>query len=175
MKEAPLRRFVRPDRDQIYLRMARELAAFSRCVSLQVACLLVREGRILSTGVNGTPSGWINCDEQFPGGRTPEHTSWSSAHEIHAELNAVIWAARTGIAIEDATAYITHSPCVQCTKNLIAAGISRIVYAEVYYRNHDQEALARFVQENGIAMAHVPLTGQAPATAPAGKRTPAIQ
>ena len=145
------------NKDTIYLRMAAELAAFSKCVSLHVACLLEKNGRILSTGVNGTPSGWTNCSERFPEGRTPQHTEWSGAHEIHAELNAVIWAARTGISIDNATAYVTHSPCVQCTKNLIAAGIKRIVYAEVYYGNNDQEALAQFVRENGIDIAHVPL------------------
>lgn len=144
--------------DVIYLRMARELAAFSKCVSLHVACLLVRDGRILSTGVNGTPAGWTNCSDHFSNGRSPEHNLWSNAHEIHAELNAVIWAARTGIAIEGSTAYVTHSPCVQCTKNLIAAGIQRIVYAETYYRTDDQEALAQFVRENGIDIAHISLT-----------------
>jgi len=146
------------DQDSIYLRMAKELAAFSKCVSLQVACLLVRDGRILSTGLNGTPTGWINCSEQFPQGNTPEHSEWSNAHEIHAELNAVIWAARTGIAIEGATAYVTHSPCVQCTKNLIAAGIKRIAYAEAYHRTDNQDALDQFIRENGIDIAHISLS-----------------
>lgn len=143
--------------DLIYLRMASELAAFSKCVSLHVACLLVKDGRILSTGVNGTPAGWINCSEQFPQGKCPEHNQWSNAHEIHAELNAVIWAARTGIAIENATAYVTHSPCVQCAKNLIAAGIRRIVYAERYDRTEDQQSLTQFIQENGIDIQQISL------------------
>ncbi|MCY4329958.1 MAG: deaminase [Endozoicomonadaceae bacterium] len=143
--------------DMIYLRMARELAAFSKCVSLHVACLLVKDGRILSTGVNGTPAGWTNCSEQFPQGKSSAHSLWSNAHEIHAELNAVIWAARTGIAIENATAYVTHSPCVQCTKNLIAAGVKRIVYAERYDRTEDQQALTQFVRENGIDIQQIPL------------------
>jgi len=145
------------NQDVIYLRMAKELASFSKCVSLSVACLLVRDGRILSTGVNGTPSGWINCSDQFPQGRTSKHSQWSNAHEIHAELNAVIWAARTGIAIENSTAYVTHSPCVQCTKNLIAAGIKRIVYAETYYQTENQIALTSFVRENGIDIKHLPI------------------
>ncbi len=143
------------NKDKIYLRMARELAEFSKCVSLHVACLLVRDGRILATGVNGTPSGWLNCSDRFPEGRTSDHTDWSNAHEIHAELNAVIWAARTGISTEAATAYVTHSPCVQCTKNLIAAGVKRIVYAESYYGTDDQQALNQFIRENGLDIKHI--------------------
>ena len=138
------------NKDRVYLRMAKELSCFSKCVSLRVACLLVRNGRILSTGVNGTPSGWINCSTKFNHGRTPEHSHWSDIYEIHAELNAVIWAARTGIAIDGATAYVTHSPCVQCTKNLIAAGIQRIVFNELYRRTEDQQILTQFANENGI-------------------------
>ena len=143
--------------DIIYLKMATELAKFSKCVSIQVSCLLVKNGRILSTGVNGTPKGWLNCSDKFPKGRTDEHAAWSSTYEIHAELNAIIWAARSGIAIEKATAYITHSPCEQCTKNLIASGIGKIIYAEKYHRTKNQEILNKFICENGIDIQHIPI------------------
>ncbi len=143
-------------KDCVYLRMAKEMADFSKCISLHVACLLVRDDRILSTGVNGTPSGWLNCSHFFDK-NGPEHQAWSAVYEIHAELNAVIWAARTGISINQATAYITHSPCSQCTKNMIAAGIKRIVYAEKYYRNDNQEDLVQFAKENGVIIDHCAL------------------
>ena len=141
--------------DIVYLEMARSLSKLSKCVRLQVGCLLVKDGRVLSTGVNGTPSGYTNCNEAS----YPEHHEWSLRHEIHAELNAVIWAARSGTAIEGATAYVTHSPCDQCTKNLLAAGIKRIVYDEQYDRN-PQEELSRFCHESGVTIEQVPLGHQ---------------
>ncbi|MBE8215810.1 MAG: dCMP deaminase [Endozoicomonadaceae bacterium] len=138
-------------KDGIYLKMACEMAEFSKCVSIHVACLLVRNDRILSTGVNGTPSGWLNCS-QFFDQNSSEHKAWSAVHEIHAELNAVIWAARMGISIDKATAYVTHAPCSQCTKNMIAAGIQRIVYKNKYYRNENQHELVQFAKENGVSI-----------------------
>ena len=73
--------------DTVYMEMAHSLAKLSKCVRLQVGCLLVKDGRVLSTGVNGTPSGYTNCNEA----EYEEHHAWSLRHEIHAELNAVIW------------------------------------------------------------------------------------
>ena len=136
--------------DTVYMEMAHSLAKLSKCIRLHVGCLLVKNGRVLSTGVNGTPSGYINCcDAQFE-----DHHSWSSRHEIHAELNAIIWAARTGTSIEGATAYVTHSPCEQCTKNLIAVGVARIVY-DIQYDRNPQEELSRFCRENHVAIEQV--------------------
>ncbi len=138
--------------DTVYMEMAHSLSKLSKCVRLQVGCLLVKNGRVLSTGVNGTPSGYTNCcDAEYE-----EHHAWSLRHEIHAELNAVIWAARSGTAIEGATAYVTHSPCDQCTKNLLAAGIKRIVYGIQYDRN-PQEELSLFCRENGVTIEQVEL------------------
>ena len=136
------------DIDSVYMEMAFSLSKLSKCISLQVGCLLVKNGRVLSTGVNGTPSGYKNCNEV----NCEDHHSWSLRHEIHAELNAVIWAARTGSSIDGATAYVTHSPCDQCTKNLIAAGISRIVYCEEYKKTLKQDELKQFCQESGVSI-----------------------
>lgn len=136
--------------DAIYMEMAHSLAKLSKCVRLHVGCLLVKNGRVLSTGVNGTPSGYVNCcDADYD-----DHHQWSTRHEIHAELNAIIWAARTGTAIDGATAYVTHSPCEQCTKNLIAAGVERIVY-DVEYDRNPQAALTQFCRENQVAIEQV--------------------
>ena len=92
--------------------MAHSLAKLSKCVRLQVGCLLVKDGRVLSTGVNGTPSGYINCNEA----NYEDHHQWSLRHEIHAELNAVIWAARLGTPIEGATAYVTTALATNAPK-----------------------------------------------------------
>lgn len=134
--------------DGVYMEMAFSLSKLSKCISLQVGCLLVKNGRVLSTGVNGTPSGYKNCNDVS----SEDHHLWSLRHEIHAELNAVIWAARTGSSIDGATAYVTHSPCDQCTKNLIAAGIKRIIYREEYKKTLKQAELKQFCQENGVIL-----------------------
>ncbi|WP_067517971.1 deaminase [Endozoicomonas ascidiicola] len=143
--------------DSVYMEMAHSLAKLSKCVRLQVGCLLVKGGRVLSTGVNGTPSGYVNCNDA----EYEEHHTWSLRHEIHAELNAVIWAARLGTPIEGATAYVTHSPCDQCTKNLLAAGIKRIVY-DIQYDRNPQEELSQFCRENGVAIEQVSIVAKNP-------------
>ena len=73
--------------------------------------VIVKDGRILSTGYNGTPSGYINCCDYWDNKYTKEHHEWSKLYEIHAEMNAIIWAAREGISIKDATIYVTLEPC----------------------------------------------------------------
>lgn len=124
---------------QSYLRMAKEAATHSKCVAHQVGAILVKEGRIISTGINGTPIGYENCvevmekrdDGKFYHADTSViHREWSRQHEIHAEMNALSFAARNGISTEGATLYCTHQPCNDCMKNLIQAGVIAIYFSE---------------------------------------------
>lgn len=124
-----------PVPDNTFMAIAQTIATTSNCVSRQVGAIIVKDGRILSTGYNGTPKGYTNCSDHFTNGKTPDHRAWSLIHEIHAEMNAIIWAARQGISIQGATLYSTTEPCSECSKNIIASGISRIVYLEPYPRN----------------------------------------
>ncbi|MFA6192942.1 MAG: dCMP deaminase family protein [Sulfurimonas sp.] len=137
--------------DQNFINIATELAKASKCVSKQVGAVIVKEGRILSTGYNGTPAGYINCSEHWNGEYTSEHHNWSKTYEIHAEMNAIIWAARKGISIENATIYVTLEPCSECSKNLIASGIKRIVYAKAYEHTHS-ETISKFIKDNGVSI-----------------------
>lgn len=135
--------------DTNFINIATELASASKCVSKQVGAVIVKDGRILSTGYNGTPAGYKNCRDHWDNEYTSEHHEWSKTYEIHAEMNAIIWAARKGISIEGATIYVTLEPCSECSKNLIASGISRIVYAKSYEHNHSQ-TISKFLQDNGV-------------------------
>jgi dCMP deaminase len=135
--------------DQNFINIATELATASKCVSKQVGAVIVKDGRILSTGYNGTPSGHINCRDYWSGEYTSAHHEWSKTYEIHAEMNAIIWAARKGISIEDATIYVTLEPCSECSKNLIASGIKRIVYAKAYEHTHS-DTISKFIRDNGV-------------------------
>ena len=137
--------------DKIFINIASEIASASKCVSKQVGAVIVKDGRILSTGYNGTPAGYINCCEHWNDEYTPEHHEWSKTYEIHAEMNAIIWAARKGISIEDATIYVTLEPCSECSKNLIASGIKRIVYLKEYEHTHS-EVVSTFLQDNGVSI-----------------------
>ena len=137
--------------DKIFINIATELATASKCVSKHVGAVIVKDGRILSTGYNGTPTGFINCNEHWHNEYTQEHHEWSKTYEIHAEMNAIIWAAREGISIEDATIYVTLEPCSECSKNLIASGIKRIVYAKEYEHTHSA-VISKFLKDNGVSI-----------------------
>ena len=137
--------------DKIFINIANEIASASKCVSKQVGAVIVKDGRILSTGYNGTPTGYVNCCDYWKGEYTPEHHEWSKTYEIHAEMNAIIWAARKGISIEGATIYVTLEPCSECSKNLIASGIKRIVYEKPY--EHTQSTIiSKFLKDNGVTI-----------------------
>jgi len=135
--------------DRNFINIAKEIATASKCVSKQVGAVIVKDGRILSTGYNGTPAGYTNCCEHWDNQYTNEHHEWSKTYEIHAEMNALIWAAREGISIKDATIFVTLEPCSECSKNIIASGIKRIVY-ETSYEHTNSDIITKFIKDNGV-------------------------
>lgn len=110
--------------DKRYLRMAQIWAENSYCKRRQVGAILVKEKMIISDGYNGTPSGFENkCendeDKTFP-------------YVLHAEANAITKVARSNNSSEDATLYVTTSPCIECAKLIIQSGIKRVVFNDLY-------------------------------------------
>ena len=140
--------------DKNFLNIAKELSFASKCVSKQVGAVIVKDGRIISTGYNGTPAGYQNCSDFWDGKYTKDHHDWSKTYEIHAEMNAIIWAARKGISIEGATIYVTLEPCSECSKNLIASGIKRIVY-EKSYEHTNSQIISKFLKDNGVVIEQI--------------------
>lgn len=140
--------------DKNFINIAHEIATASKCVSKQVGAVIVKDGRILSTGYNGTPSGYSNCRDHWNGEYTKDHHDWSKTYEIHAEMNALIWAARKGISIEGATIYVTLEPCADCSKNLIAGGIKRIVYDKAY-EHTNSNIVSKFIKDNGVIIEQI--------------------
>jgi len=110
--------------DSRYLRMARIWAENSYCVRRQVGALVVKDKMIVSDGYNGTPTGFENVCED-------EHNV-SKPYVLHAEANAITKLARSNNNSDGATIYITASPCIECAKLIIQAGIRRVVYGEKY-------------------------------------------
>ena len=110
--------------DQRYLEMARIWAKNSYCRRRQVGALVVKNNMIISDGYNGTPSGFENVCEDDNGVTKP--------YVLHAEANAITKLARSSNNSEGSTIYITASPCIECAKLIIQAGIRRVVYGEKY-------------------------------------------
>jgi len=140
--------------DRNFINIALEIATASKCVSKQVGAVIVKNGRILSTGYNGTPPGYVNCCDYWANEYTKEHHEWSKTYEIHAEMNAIIWAAREGISIKDATIYVTLEPCSDCSKNIIASGIKRIVY-DKHYEHTNSDVVTKFIEDNGVVIEQI--------------------
>jgi dCMP deaminase len=109
------------------MKIALAVSERSTCDRAMVGCVLVRDKRILTTGFNGSPAGQEHCDES--GHLMVEG---HCVRTIHAETNAIIQAALHGVSTRDAICYVTHLPCINCTKALINAGVTRIVYDEAY-------------------------------------------
>ncbi len=125
--------------DKAYLKMAQEWAKLSYCKRKQVGALIVKDRMIISDGYNGTPSGFENCCEDNEG-----KTHW---YVLHAEANAILKLAASTQSAKGATLYLTLSPCKECSKLILQAGISRLVYINEYsdddgisfLRNHNIE------------------------------------
>lgn len=110
--------------DKRYLRMAKLWAENSYCQRRKVGALVVKDQMIISDGYNGTPSGFENVCE--------DENNVTKPYVLHAEANAITKIARSGNSSEGATMYITASPCIECAKLIIQAGIKRVIYSEKY-------------------------------------------
>ena len=108
--------------DQRYIEMARIWAKNSYCKRRQVGALMVKGKMIISDGYNGTPSGFENVCEDEQGNTKP--------YVLHAEANAITKVAKSNNSSENATLYVTTSPCLECAKLIIQSGIKRVVYTD---------------------------------------------
>jgi len=160
----------RPSWDEYFMTIAEQVAERSTCLRRRTGAVLVKDKRILATGYNGVPAGLSHCD-QVGCLRERRAVPSGSNHElcrgIHAEQNAVIQAARHGIAIDGAVVYCTHSPCVLCAKILLNAGVVDFVYCREYPDPLSAELLA----EAGITPRVVPAAPTAPPAPPASAPT----
>ena len=112
------------DLDVRYMRMARIWAENSYCKRRRVGALIVKDKMIISDGYNGTPSGFENVCE--------DENNVTEPYVLHAEANAITKIARSGNNSDGATLYVTTSPCIECAKLIIQAGIRRVIYGEKY-------------------------------------------
>ena len=149
----------------------------SKCISWNTGCVIEKDGDIISTGCNGTPSGHKNCCEhaQEMGWTQPrfvseltrnkfelnedyrvDHSIWSEANEVHAEQNAIMNAAKKGVSIKGATMLCTMSPCPQCAKNIAQSGIRNFVYCHDYDRSNTE--WQKLLTDSGIEIMQISLS-----------------
>lgn len=133
---------MRLTRDDMLMEIAFVVAKRGTCERAEVGAIISRNGRIISTGYVGAPAGAEHCTTA--GCKLGNHNG--CVRTIHAEANAIAYAARAGTATESAELFCTHSPCEPCAKLIISAGIRRLVYAARY---RDEEGI-RLLQSVGI-------------------------
>jgi len=119
------------------------IAANSKCKRAQIGAVISKEDRVISTGWNGTPSKHSNCCEE---------NDTTNRSVIHAEANAILFAAKNGTATDGCTIHITMSPCYECAKMIIQSGIVKVVFSEVYRDDKPLEML----RKSGIELVQIP-------------------
>lgn len=133
----------RISRDLMALEIVQTVAKRSTCNRAKVGCVITQDGRIVSTGYAGAPSGMDHCSKETC------NQEAACTRTVHAEAGAIAYAARAGVALEGSTLYCNYSPCLDCAKLIINSGIRRVVYEKAYRKT---EGL-RFLVEAGIAAA----------------------
>jgi dCMP deaminase len=151
--------FERPSWDTYFVSIARQVASRSNCVKRRVGAVIVVDRRIVSTGYNGTPRGVRNCNE----GGCPRCNAFAEGGArldeclcSHAEENAITQAAYHGVSVRGGSIYTTFSPCLQCTKMIINAGLEEVAYSADYPLGEVALALLR---EAGVKVRQVALAG----------------
>lgn len=134
----------RPTRDQTFMALAKVFALRGTCPRASVGAVIVYDGHVIAHGYNGAPAGLPHCRDMSK----PYHVSdgivrpcedapgQGCMNAVHAEENAIAYAARVGVRCDGASLYCTHEPCLRCARLIIQSGIYRVVY-QVPYRNHD--------------------------------------
>ncbi|MGB2579773.1 dCMP deaminase [Elusimicrobium simillimum] len=155
------------NKHKLFINMAELIADQSTCCRMKVGAVLVKDSRVISIGYNGVASGQAHCEDCFKdiyaekfAAKYPQseeffksrdffdaHGEFSNNNELHAEQNAILFAAKNGISTAGATVYVTWSPCINCAKVIVAAGIERVYFKELYDRS--QEGIV-FLAKNGI-------------------------
>ena len=137
--------------EETFLKIAELIANHSTCMRINVGCVITQEDRIVSTGYNGTLPGKDHCEDLFKKSNHHDfykrHREFSRINEVHAEQNSIAYAAKHGIELFGSSLYVTLSPCRDCAKLIVAAGIKKVIYSKTYYR--EQEGL-QILTDNGI-------------------------
>ena len=123
--------------DKTFINIAKEVGTLSHCTRSKVGAVLVKDGNVISFGYNGTPAGMDNCCEE---------NDVTKDEVIHAEMNAILKAAKSGNAVEGSTLYLTLSPCKECSKLILQSGVKKVVYLNRYRNLDGIQFLSQFIE-----------------------------
>lgn len=158
-----------PSWQETFMTIAETVSKRSKCLRMKTGALLVKDKRIISIGYNGTVPNDVNCVEywksykeekysgmdwgEFVENKLPEmHHDWSVVNEIHGEQNAILFAGKQGISTNNTELYTLYSPCINCAKVIITAGISEVYYNKLYKR--DTRGID-FLEKRGVKCKYV--------------------
>lgn len=147
---------MKPSFDEIYMDLAEKLALRSHCVKAQVGAVLTKDTRIVSLGYNGPPAGTHNCDEEFPEHGCPRDSKGSCSLALHAEQNAILYATKNNVSMQDATLYVTLSPCIACARVIFTIGIKKVFYKNSYanFKGISSDEGVDFLRRFGVEVIH---------------------
>lgn len=147
-----------PSFDDIYMELAQSLAKRSHCVKLKVGAVIAKETRIVSLGYNGPPAGTHNCDQEWPEEGCARSSKGSCSLAVHAEENAILYAAKNKVDLEGTTLYITLSPCLPCARMIYTTGVKKIIYLNSYaaYKGLDSDEGVAFLEKFGVEIERFP-------------------
>ncbi|NNF01283.1 MAG: dCMP deaminase family protein [Bacteroidia bacterium] len=142
----------RPQFDDIYMDLAQLIARRSHCIKKQVGAVLTKDTRIISLGYNGPPSGTHNCDVDFPETGCARDRKGSCSLALHAEENAILYAAKNKVGLDDAVLYQTLSPCIACARTIYTMGIKKVIYLDSYaeYKGLKSDEGIDFLKQYGV-------------------------
>jgi dCMP deaminase len=142
----------KPSFDEIYMELADKLALRSHCVKAQVGAVLTKDTRIVSLGYNGPPAGTHNCDEEWPEQGCARDSKGSCSLALHAEQNAILYATKNNVSMQDATLYVTLSPCIACARVIFTTGIKKVFYRHSYaeFKGIPADEGVDFLQRFGV-------------------------
>lgn len=165
---------IRPSWNLTYMNMCKILSNRSTCLRIQTASIIIRNNIIISVGYNGTASKQKHCrdfwkhkyEHTFSDHNLSwqtflqseffykEHHKWSNLNELHGEMNAILFAGKNGISLDNSTLYTIYSPCINCSKAILTSGIQKVVYSKLYKRQTDG---IEFLKDRGIQVEHFEL------------------
>jgi len=134
------------------MELAQKLALKSHCVKIKVGAVLTQDTRIISLGYNGPPAGTHNCDQEWPEQGCARDRKGGCSLAIHAEENAILYAAKNNSLIEGATLYVTLSPCLACARVIFTTGIRKVLFFESYakYKGIDIDEGVEFLRRFNV-------------------------
>lgn len=143
---------IKPTFDDIYMDLASNLSKRSHCVKIKVGAVITKDTRIISLGYNGPPAGTHNCDEKWPEKGCERSVKGGCSLALHAEENAILYAAKNKVSLDNTTVYVTLSPCLACARIMFTMGIKKVFYLNSYaeYKGMETDEGIEFLRKFGV-------------------------